>query len=587
MLLLSGVWPYLKLLIMMTCWCSSTNFISVRKREKILMWLNALGKWSLLDIYVLAMMMVAFRYHVDGAVSSPVDGQEHTFSFDLYVEPKWGFYGFMLATFQSLFMSHVMLALHRRAIGTPVPIEIRGKQRAVANKRFDVGAKGLFFHTTRLGRVAAVVCLIGAMLFVGFGTNNDSFTFKFEGEGQGSIRFCVCCAGTVMDAPRRLASHHQPPATANGRTARAKLVCTATLLFWMAARCLLLSCRLTFPRSALLMMMPLHSPGLAGLLLGNDTDVTMSVVSLGEFLPDSVRGNIRGNVGFGIGLIQAVIYLFVIFVPLLVLFLLLVLWIVPMSSKWQRRFYNAAEVTAAWDTLDVFVVSLLACVLQIKQFAVFLIGDNCNVIEDLLAGFGDPNAPKLKCFDVATSLQPGSFMLVFGWIFSAAVGWIIMRVAHAVVYPADKGRSDNRKKMGYTGSNGITPDVIHPIIRGESCCAPHFAVRESDRVDDGMGQYDHADNYPSPYRQRGGSGVSRGGRADADPFKSAGSHAKSLSNARPKSRPRSTAPMVSPRTSPRASPRPPSALRKASPDASTTAAERTPLAKVQTNPQVE
>ena len=342
-----------------------------------------------------------------------------------------------------------------------------------------VCVQGLFFGTTQLGRMAAVLCLVGAMLFVGFGTNNDSFTFRFE--------------------------------------------------------------------------------GLAGLLLGNETDVTHSVVSLGAFLPDSVRGNIRGNAGFGIGLIQAVLYLFVMFVPLLVLFLLLVLWIVPMSAKWQRRYYNACEVTYAWDTLDVFVVSLLACVLQIKQFAVFLIGDNCDAIEDLLAGFGAPDAPKLKCFDVATKLEPGSFMLIFGWLFSAVVAWVIMRVAHAVVYPADKGSSERRQKVGYTGTRGIRPQLHHDVTKSERCCAPHFVVRESGV--DGSGDGVKADHMDQNY---GGSG---------------GNARRGIRPRSGQSSPRSS----SPRTSRQSSPPSQKLLRKSSPSDEATSSERAPLTSATSN----
>ena len=59
------------------------------------MFLNAAGKWSLIDIYVLAMMMVASRYHVESSITSETTGAELPYTFDLYILPRWGFYGFM------------------------------------------------------------------------------------------------------------------------------------------------------------------------------------------------------------------------------------------------------------------------------------------------------------------------------------------------------------------------------------------------------------------------------------------------------------------------------------------------------------
>jgi uncharacterized paraquat-inducible protein A len=59
--LLSGGWPYLKLLLIGVCWVCP---LRVRRRETILQWLDALGKWSLLDSYVMVAMMVAFNFKV-------------------------------------------------------------------------------------------------------------------------------------------------------------------------------------------------------------------------------------------------------------------------------------------------------------------------------------------------------------------------------------------------------------------------------------------------------------------------------------------------------------------------------------------
>jgi len=49
---------------MLFAWTAPTSRLSVRKREQLLMWLDALGKYSLVDTYVLVLMMVAFRFHV-------------------------------------------------------------------------------------------------------------------------------------------------------------------------------------------------------------------------------------------------------------------------------------------------------------------------------------------------------------------------------------------------------------------------------------------------------------------------------------------------------------------------------------------
>ena len=83
----SGVWPYAKLLLMMKGWLMTAH---PQKRGKLLFTLDALSKFSLVDTYVLVVMMVAFRYHLDlGGVAAAVD---------VYVTPHYGFYVFLFAT---------------------------------------------------------------------------------------------------------------------------------------------------------------------------------------------------------------------------------------------------------------------------------------------------------------------------------------------------------------------------------------------------------------------------------------------------------------------------------------------------------
>jgi len=60
----SGAWPYTKLIMMMICWVVNENKISYKTRERILIVLDAAGKWSLVDAYVLILMLVSFRFNI-------------------------------------------------------------------------------------------------------------------------------------------------------------------------------------------------------------------------------------------------------------------------------------------------------------------------------------------------------------------------------------------------------------------------------------------------------------------------------------------------------------------------------------------
>merc|ERR1712196_267607 len=119
----SGGWPYLKLVLVMLAWCAPPRMLPLKHRGKLLEALDALGKWSLVDSFVLVMMMVAFRFHIavppehmDGFFNFPSD----LVALNVLVRPGWGFYGFLGATIMSLIVSHVCIAFHRLAVyGSP------------------------------------------------------------------------------------------------------------------------------------------------------------------------------------------------------------------------------------------------------------------------------------------------------------------------------------------------------------------------------------------------------------------------------------------------------------------------------------
>lgn len=114
-LLLSGVWPYTKQLIVMFLWFAPTKITSVRRRESLLLWLDALGKWSFVDIFVLIMSVPSFRV----AISSPDNTSflpDEIYSLNLLVIPCWGLYSNMIAQLISQFNSHLIIHYHRKIV---------------------------------------------------------------------------------------------------------------------------------------------------------------------------------------------------------------------------------------------------------------------------------------------------------------------------------------------------------------------------------------------------------------------------------------------------------------------------------------
>lgn len=55
--LFSGIWPFLKLIMLFLVWFVPTSKLSYKTREKILVILDALGKWSFFDCIILIFLI--------------------------------------------------------------------------------------------------------------------------------------------------------------------------------------------------------------------------------------------------------------------------------------------------------------------------------------------------------------------------------------------------------------------------------------------------------------------------------------------------------------------------------------------------
>jgi hypothetical protein len=164
----SGIWPYAKLGLMLFAWSAPKMRLGTDRRGSLLLALDSLGKFSLVDTYVLVLMMVAFRYHLDLSEDTAID---------VYVVPKFGFFGFLLATSASLVAGHVLVYYHRRS-------EIHLVTESTPAEQLCEHAFELDDDNRQLSRRFQLI--LGAILFATFvllsvGITQESFVFEFDG----------------------------------------------------------------------------------------------------------------------------------------------------------------------------------------------------------------------------------------------------------------------------------------------------------------------------------------------------------------------------------------------------------------------
>jgi len=340
----TGAWPYLKLLLLLFVWFMPLTYFEARKREIVVMVVDALGKWSLLDSYVMVLMLTSFRV-------SMVPPKSPDSKLDIFVVPGWGFYTFLMATVLSLLLTHLVLAFHRQS-QKPDRWDVAkewlekngayGKRRILCRKAFR-GSCG--DRCNIFGPFFIVLLLATSLVLTAIGSYFKAFDFVIGG-------------------------------------------LTGFILSYLNAS-------------------PVSEYSLISLGIA---------VSEAYYEPNFV----------GIRIIQTSFFLFSLGIPVLHLLVMLLLWTCPLSPTAQKRIFKATEILNAWSALDVFVLSLLVSLVELNQLALFIVGDKCNPINEILVKYFSNVIPDGEdtCFQVHATLSDGCWLL-----FGATLCYIIASIA--------------------------------------------------------------------------------------------------------------------------------------------------------------
>jgi len=174
----SGIWPYLKVVLMILCWFLPKKIFSEKSRGSMLEWLDILGKWSLLDTYVMIMMLVAFHFNIQFPIVNTQDITKPT-AVQIFVYPAYGFLALILGTLFSLIMSHVLLGLHRYIQPDEGFNDTDDAKRM--RPMFLYAANGQSGTLRLVTRIGLTVGLVLSMIMMILGTCLNTFSFDFVG----------------------------------------------------------------------------------------------------------------------------------------------------------------------------------------------------------------------------------------------------------------------------------------------------------------------------------------------------------------------------------------------------------------------
>eukprot|EP00546_Thalassionema_frauenfeldii_P017170 CAMPEP_0178897686 /NCGR_PEP_ID=MMETSP0786-20121207/1893_1 /TAXON_ID=186022 /ORGANISM="Thalassionema frauenfeldii, Strain CCMP 1798" /LENGTH=162 /DNA_ID=CAMNT_0020568281 /DNA_START=907 /DNA_END=1395 /DNA_ORIENTATION=+ len=93
-----------------------------------------------------------------------------------------------------------------------------------------------------------------------------------------------------------------------------------------------------------------------------------------------------------------------------------------MKTKDQKVLLAATEVANSWSAIEVFALSVVAALFQLSIFASFIVGDKCDLINEIIADQLDKELSyDNTCFSVHAYVSWSAFCLVLGAAFNSFV----------------------------------------------------------------------------------------------------------------------------------------------------------------------
>jgi hypothetical protein len=111
----TGIWPYVKLLLSLLAWVVPTDYIGVKRRGNILLWIDALAKLSVVDIFTMLLGVAIILVFIGGPDES-ISSDGVYYALKAIVIPKAGCYCLLMAQRLSRVSSRFLLEQHENVV---------------------------------------------------------------------------------------------------------------------------------------------------------------------------------------------------------------------------------------------------------------------------------------------------------------------------------------------------------------------------------------------------------------------------------------------------------------------------------------
>lgn len=349
--LFSGIWPYTKLLFTLFLWFTPTRWISSKRRGSILRWLDILGKWSIIDVFVLLMTLVSFGI----SVSSPDLAflPQGLYSINMMVVPLWGLYANMLAQLVSQVSSHFINHYHRKSVMTANKSQ-QVELQLDPPSNDEITLEKLGAHTFKLDyeasskrasvRRSVGLILIGAFILfsslVICGCSLPSFSIEIFG-----------LVGLAVESGNKF----------------------------------------------------------------EEAKTYYSVFDLANMIMEQGRYLNTASDLVGFGTLASLLVITVFIVPLAQTASLLAEWFTPMTANQRLKNEAVNEILSSWQYMEVYALAIIITAWQIGDVSEFLLNAYCGSLEETftsLSYFGILDNEDAQCFRVDATVETASWILV-------------------------------------------------------------------------------------------------------------------------------------------------------------------------------
>jgi len=117
----TGIWPYIKLILSLMIWMAPPKFLSVKRRRTLLLWIDALARLSVIDIFTLIIGFAILLVFIGGRDISMND-EGMFYALKAVVVPKVGCYCIIAAQRMSRVSSQFFLEYHGKVVEKAIRI---------------------------------------------------------------------------------------------------------------------------------------------------------------------------------------------------------------------------------------------------------------------------------------------------------------------------------------------------------------------------------------------------------------------------------------------------------------------------------